>query len=58
MNNFVGLGREYVESYFKKTGHGVFLRIRRTKTKVPKLNMLVVYCMLHCIVLIFYYILM
>ena len=34
MNTFIGLGRDYVEDYYNKTGHAVYLHIKRLKRKV------------------------
>ena len=34
LNTFLGFGKRYVEKYFRKTGNGVFLHIRRTRKEV------------------------
>ncbi|CAG5125346.1 unnamed protein product [Candidula unifasciata] len=36
MNTFLGLGKRYLQQYFEKTGHGVFLNIRRLRKEIPK----------------------
>ncbi|KAI4471556.1 ubiquitin carboxyl-terminal hydrolase [Holotrichia oblita] len=35
LSSFFGFGKEYVKDYFLKTGHGVFLHIRREKHEIP-----------------------
>lgn len=34
MNTFLGLGKKHVERYYKKTGNGVFLHLRRIRKEV------------------------
>ena len=34
MNTFIGLGKNHVENYFRKTGNAVFLHLRRLKKEV------------------------
>ncbi|KAL3861427.1 hypothetical protein ACJMK2_007461 [Sinanodonta woodiana] len=36
MNQFIGLGKKYVELYSKKTGNSVFLNIKRRRQELPK----------------------
>ncbi|BFZ23849.1 hypothetical protein BsWGS_26888 [Bradybaena similaris] len=36
MNTFLGLGKRYLQQYFEKTGHGVFLKIKRFRKEIPK----------------------
>ena len=36
MNKFLGLGKPYVEPYFRKTGNAVFLHIKRIRKEIPK----------------------
>ena len=37
LNTFLGFGKKHVERYFKKTGNGVFLHIRRIRKEVSNL---------------------
>lgn len=41
LTSFLGLGKDFVEPYYQKTNHAVFLHIRRLKTEV-------VYAKHHC----------
>lgn len=34
LTSFLGFGKDYVERYYQKTKHAVFLHIKRTKTEV------------------------
>ncbi|XP_067009453.2 ubiquitin carboxyl-terminal hydrolase 5 [Anabrus simplex] len=36
LTSFIGLGREHVERYFRKSNNAVFLHIQREKKEVPK----------------------
>ncbi|XP_052081738.1 ubiquitin carboxyl-terminal hydrolase 5-like [Mytilus californianus] len=36
MNRFIGLGKQFVEPYFRKTGNAVFLHIKRIRKEIPK----------------------
>ena len=37
LNTFLGFGKKHVEPYFRKTGNGVFLHLRRIRKEVSYL---------------------
>ncbi|GFS10810.1 ubiquitinyl hydrolase 1, partial [Elysia marginata] len=36
MNTFLGIGKRFLQQYYEKTGHGVFLKIQRLRKEIPK----------------------
>lgn len=36
MNTFLGIGKRFLQQHFEKTGHGVFLNIKRLRKEIPK----------------------
>lgn len=36
MNKFIGLGKRFVESYYRKTGNAVFLHLKRIRKELPQ----------------------
>ncbi|UYV68713.1 USP5 [Cordylochernes scorpioides] len=38
MNTFLGVGRKYLENFYRKTGNAVYLHIKRTRKEAPPPN--------------------